>query len=84
MDGKFTHSLTCTLIQFLICGTTDLSLKTWIKFIFPLVYLSIFGGLGLMRKFLPEFMDGALNMIQNGVMGKIAFFHPILDKNTLL
>ena len=37
-----------------------------------------------MRKFLPEFMDGALNMIQNGVMGKIAFFQPILDKNTLL
>lgn len=37
-----------------------------------------------MRKFLPEFMDGALNLIQNGVMGKIAFFHPILDKNTLL
>lgn len=23
-------------------------------------------------------------MIQNGVMGKIAFFHPILDTNTLL
>ena len=40
-----------------------------------------------MRKFLPEFIDGALNMIQmihDGVMGKIAFFHPILDKNTLL
>lgn len=37
-----------------------------------------------MRKFLPEIMDGALNMIQNGVMGKIAFSQPILDKNTLL
>ena len=37
-----------------------------------------------MRKFFPEIMDGAFNMIQNGVMGKIAFFHPILDKNTLL
>ena len=34
---------------------------------------------------MPKFMDGVLNIIQNGVFGKIFFFHPIfLSKYTFV